>query len=285
MTGEIAVGVPVYSRSGALSQFLDSLPSYVSRAIVADNGPPGEHAHVYCQDWGVNIDVLELDHDIGIGACRAAITDAVDEPYLWMGDCDMEFCRDQDLQLLRRILAAHDDLGGVSGWLIEGDVVRSAARDLVFCGDTMIKQGQTPAMGGEPYPHARFEFIPQAGLFRTEIYETYDYDPRLRTYEHGDFFIGQERAGKWAFASTPVVQVQHHKDIDPEYRATRGRHDADTDWLKQKWGVSQTVPGAASDWAQLFDRSIAEEAFGVFRKATPPRVWLPARRALKRVVG
>jgi len=283
MSREIAVGVPMYSRVEALRQLLESVPNYVSTVYIAESGPLQDRGRpFYSETWPFELDVLRPGHDIGIGAARAALTDAVTEPFLWMGDNDMEFCRDDDLARLREILLAHDDLGGVSGWLIEGDVVRSGARDLRRVGDTIIKEGSDPDVVADPLPHARFDFIPQAGLFRTSVYETYDYDAGFETREHADFFIGHADAGEWAFASTPVVQIQHHRQIDAEYRAGRGKHNFDDGYLRESWGVERIVPGSTSDWAQLYDRSVAEDAFDVFRSATPPAVWLRVRRALKR---
>jgi hypothetical protein len=98
-----------------------------------------------------------------------------------------------------------------------------------------------------------------------------------------DFFLGQHEAGEWCFASTPVVQVLHNRWVDADYRRERGQHDRDRDVLADKWGIRRTVPGAASDWAQVRDRSTAERAFDVFRQATSPRVWLPVRRAFETV--
>lgn len=280
---EIAVAVPVLSRSEALAQFIESVPAAVSRVVVADNGPPGEHTHVYARDWHVDIDVLDLDHDIGIGACRAALTEDADEPYLWMGDSDMRFVDGRrDLARLREILDSDAQLGGVSGWLVEGDTVRSGARDLMIVGDTLVKDGTDPTVEPDPYPHARFDFVPQAGLFRRAAFETAGYDAGLRAHEHMDFFLGQREAGEWCFASTPVVQVLHNRWVDADYRRERGQHDRDRDVLADKWGIRRTVPGAASDWAQVRDRSTAERAFDVFRAATPARVWVPVRQALKR---
>ena len=280
---DIAVAVPVYTRSEALAQFIESVPGEVSRVVIADNGMPGAHTHVYARDWQVDIDVLDLGFDVGIGACRAALVEAVDEPYLWMGDCDMQFTRSDDLARLREILDSDAQLGGVSGWLVEGDTVRSGARDLTIVGSTLVKTGAEPAVEPDPYPHARFDFVPQAGLFRRAAFETAGYDADLRTHEHMDFFLAQHEAGEWSFASTPVVQMLHNRWIDADYRRERGQHDRDRDVLADKWDIRRTVPGAASDWAQLRDRSTAERAFDVFRSATSPRVWLPVRRAFETV--
>jgi len=275
--------VPMFSRAGALRQLLESVPNYVSTVYVAENGPPPDRDRpLYREAWPFELDVLDLDHDVGIGACRAALTDAVTEPFLWMGDNDMEFCRDGDLARLLEILLAHNDLGGVSGWLIEGDVVRSGARDLRRVGDTIIKDGSDPDVAASPLPHARFDFIPHAALFRREIFDTYDYDGDLWNSEHMDLFLGQREAGDWAFASTPAVQVMHNKWIDQEYRDRRGARD-DADRIENKWGVRRKVPDTTSEWVHLRERSTAERVFDAFRAATPPGVWLPVRRACKTV--
>jgi len=285
MTDEsaIAVGVPAFQRPEALDRFLASVPAGVSRVIIADNGPPGAHADIYAAEWPVEIDVLDLGHDVGIGACRDAISQVATEDYLWMGDCDMEFTRADDLRILQAILDAHDDLGGVSGWLVEGDVVRSGARDLHQVGEWVIKDGTDPAVELEPYPHARFDFIPQAGLFKAAVFESYGYDADLTTHEHMDFFWGHKaRETGWNWASTPMVQIRHNRWIDSEYRQSRGQHNTDYEYLQAKWGITGTVPGRNSDWAQHRDRTWKEQAFGAFRALTPPRVWVPVRQtALK----
>lgn len=280
---DIAVGVPVLSRSDALEQFIESVPPGISRVIIADNGRPGEHRHVYSRDWHVDIDVLDLGHDVGIGACRAALTDAVDEPLLWIGDCDMQLDSGaDDLRRLRDILDSDPGLGGVSGWLVEGDTVRAGARDLDIVGDTLVKRGTNPPIRPTPFPHAEFDFIPHCGLFRTAVFQTYDYDPGLHTHEHMDFFLGQQERGVWRFASTPSVTVIHNRDIDDEYRREREDSDDDRHRLQEKWGLERTVPGAPSA-TPAGSRSVPERLFSLFRHGTPARVWLPVRQTLVRL--
>jgi hypothetical protein len=282
---EIAVAVPVLSRSEALAQFIESVPPGVSRVIVADNGMPGEHAHVYTRDWHVDIDVLDLEFDIGIGACRAALVEAVTEPYLWMGDCDMQMVAGQrDLARLREILDSDAQLGGVSGWLVEGGTLRSAARDIRRpAEDVMLYDATDATVRHEPHPHAHFDFVPQAGLFDTAVYDTYTYDAAFTCGgEHGDFFIGQLEAGEWRFASTPSVVVRHHKQIDQQYRRQQERNGDEV--LERKRGISLRLPGGRRwEWKQPPDRGLHERAFDAFRSATPARVWLPVRRACKTV--
>jgi len=283
MSDEIAVACPMYSRSVALRQFLDSVPAYVSTAYIADNGPDQDR-QVYRESWPFGLEVLHLDHDVGIGACRRAIADAVTEPYLWMGDCDMVITRDDDLRVLREILGAHPDLGGVAGWLLEGDSVRSAAHDCRQVGETVIKDVGDITVTETPYPHARFDFLPHAGLFRTESYNTYTYDPRLQNNEHRDFFHGHQQAGEWAFASTPTVLVRHDKWIDEAYRKQRGQQTADQERLAEKWDAARKAHSEHSDWVEQRGRSLPEQTFDVFRRATPPRVWLPVKRGLEAVI-
>jgi len=284
MSNNIAVGTPYFSRRNALAQLVASLPPYVSTVYVADNGE-GEPVEVLDGPLSADVTVLDLPYDAGIGACRAAITDAVTEPYLFMCDSDMQITRHDDLRVLRRIVSANNGLGGVAGWLREDEIVRSGARDLQRVGDTIIKEARGERTMAEiPYPHARFDFIPQAALFDTDVFATYEYDADAGSSEHVDFFLGHQAADKWTFASTPTVLIDHNRWVDREYRTSeRGGGHVDLNYVAEKWGVENIVPGAHADWAQLRDRSVPEQAFSVFRAATPPQIWLPVRRALRRV--
>lgn len=279
----IAVGVPVFSRTDALAQLLGSLPEYVETVYVADNGTTADRRELYDSDWPFSVSLIDLPYDCGIGACRHAIAEAVTEPYLFVCDNDMEITRPGDLRLLRSVLETNDGLGGVSGWLVEGDTVRAGARDLEETGDTVLKSAREHAeIEHDPVPFARWEFIPQAALFRSNVFDTYTYDPDMYNTEHIDFFYGHAQAGDWEFASTPAVLVQHHRNIDPEYRDKRGKNHVDFDRTAAKWGFDNAAPAAESDWCTTRERPVAEQAFNVFRTLTPPAVWVPVRKALQR---
>lgn len=291
MSEAIACGVPVYTRTAAVEQFLESVPPYVQTVYIAENGPAPsreERAGLYGgREWPFDLQVLDLGHDVGIGQCRAAICEALSEPYLWMGDCDMVFVDASDLRRLRGLLERNPGLGGVSGWLIEGETVRAGARQLVEHGGRLIQAVEEPTeIEGEAMPFARFDFVPQAGLFRAEAYDTYSYDPRIRNSEHVDFFYGHAQRGEWAFASTPAVIIQHNRWINDEYRESvhDGDH-VDEALLAEKHGIKSIAPGSNIDWAGYRNRSVKERLFEAFRAATPPRVWMPTRRILQRVVG
>ncbi|MDR9382552.1 MAG: hypothetical protein RI560_12900 [Natronomonas sp.] len=281
--GAIAAGVPVFSRETALRRFLESVPEYVETVYVADNGREQDR-DLYERAWPFDLDVLNLPFDCGIGACRAAIADASREPYLWVGDCDMKIARAGDLRTLRRVLESEPDLGGVSGWLLEGRAVRSGARDLRRVGATAIKEAAALEREHGPVPFVRADFIPQAGLFRTEVYEDYAYDPAVRSTEHFDFFYGHKEAGAWDFASTPAVVTIHNRDIDPQYRESeRGSRHVDRDVLADKWGIERVEVGARSDWAEVHEHGLKSDAFNLLKQRTPPRVWLSVKRGLERV--
>jgi hypothetical protein len=285
----IACGVPVYSRTEALKQFLKSVPEYVATVYVAENGPAAsrdERAGLYAREWPFDVQVLDLGHDVGIGRCRAAICEALAEPYLWMGDCDMVFVDAGDLRRLRGVLERNPGLGGVSGWLIEDGTVRAGARQLVEHDGHLIKAVEKPPeIEGRATPFARFDFVPQAGLFRAEAYDTYSYDSDIQSSEHVDFFYSHAQRGEWTFASTPAVMIKHNRWIDDEYRANRrGSDHVDMRLLEEKHGIENIAPGTNLDWAGYRDRSVKERLFEAFRASTPPRVWMPTRRLLRRVV-
>jgi hypothetical protein len=287
VSGSIACGVPVFSRTDALKQFLDSVPAYVTTVYIADNGHTEDRQHLYQRDWAFDLDVLDLEYDAGIAACRYAITEAVTEPYLFMGDNDMEFVDSGDLRRLRSILESNPGLGGACGWLLEEGTVRAGARNLHEHGGKLFKDvTQEPEIEGDELPFARFEFVPQAGVFRTEIYDDYTYDPAVGSSEHGDFILGHRELTEWEFASTPAVLVKHNRWVDPEYRESdRGSGRLDRTLIEDKWGYDAYHPGSAPDWVEYNERSIVERSFSIFRDSTPPGVWVPVRRVLKRVVG
>lgn len=281
----IAIGVPIYMRETALKILLESVPEYVATVYVADNGQDQER-ELYEQDWPFRLEVLHLDHDCGIGRCREAIANAVDEAYLWMGDCDMEFTNDNDLRRLRSLLAQHDDLGAVAGWLIEDNVVRSGARDLEVYRNSVIKTCEEPELEGSSIPFARFDFIPQAALFRTEVFDDYCWDGDVRSTEHVDFMLGHKYLSEWDFASTPTVMIKHNRDINEEYRKSkRGGNHLDRDILEEKWGLQDTMVDNETDWGYLRGKSVKEQAFSVFKRVTPPKVWVPTKRSLERVIS
>jgi len=279
---DIAIGVPMFSREQALKKLLASIPDHVATVYVADNGKE-IHRDVYKRSFAFDLNVLYLEYDCGIAKCRQEIVDNCTEEYLWVGDNDMEIIADNDLQKLKAILEHNPDLGGVSGWLLENNTVRAGARNLQMHNGTAIKEAvDTPEIESDPYPFARFDFIPQAGLFRTECFEEYSYDPALRNTEHLDFFVGHQQTD-WEFASTPAVLVKHNRDIDPEYRETRGKDHADFDRTKEKWGIEATAPGCRPDWGKVHDRTVAQQCFDVVKRVAPPAVWLPIKRGAKKV--
>lgn len=282
--GAIAVGTPMFSRETALRTLLGSLPEYVQTVYVADNGEADDR-DVYHEQWPFELSVEHLPYDCGIGPCRANIADRVTEPYLFVCDSDMEVTRMDDLQLLRQVLENNPDLGAIAGWLKEGDTIRTGASHLHERDGTVVKNvRETPEIEGGILPFARFDFIPQAALYRTAIFDSYSYDDEIYNSEHIDFFLGQKAADEWDFASTPGVVVQHHRNIDPEYRnSQRGKNRVDFETIDGKWGYSRSLPGPRSDWITNRDMTMKEEAFNVFRKATPPAIWMPIRSGLSKI--
>jgi len=282
--GDIAVGVPMFQRKRALTQFLESVPKYVSTVYIADNGKIDDHADIYDESHPFEITVIDIEYDKGIGACRRAIADRVTERYIWIGDNDMYFIRNTDLRQLRQILEANGKLGGVSGWLFEQNRVRSGATNLQSHNDTVLKASAEPQkLYADPAPYGVFDMIPQAGLFRREVFDTYTYDAKIHNTEHFDFFYGHKQAGEWGFASTPSVLIGHAPNIDRKYRETvRGDNPIDMETMQRKWGIEDVNIGSHADWVDTRQRSTAEAGFDLLRHLTPLKLWLPIRRIAKR---
>jgi len=289
-TLDLAVGVPVFERTAALQTLLESLPASVHRVHVADNGHTDERATLYAREWPFDLEVHDLDYDAGVGACRRAIADAASTEYLFIGDCDMRIVRPSDLDTLIGVLEREPHLGGIAGWLWEGDRVRAGAADFHShtgpTGTTTLYKDARDAklQHSAGIPYAVFDNIPQAAVVRTAVFEAHTYDDSLQNTEHAAFFLGQQRAGEWQFASTPAVVIHHRMHTDPEYRAEKRQKDTtDLDMLAREFGIDRLAVGPRPDWVTTRARSAGERAFDLVRQVTPPSVWVPTRRVLRRL--
>jgi len=105
----------------------------------------------------------------------------------------------------------------------------------------------------------------------------------VQNTEHLDFFLGH-RETDWEFASTPTVVIQHHRNINKEYRKSRrGSDRVDEEILQEKWGISRTVPGAMTDWGYHRGQTTAAQAFDAVKRVSPPSLWIPIKRAAEGV--
>jgi len=275
----MAAGVPVLSRTNALRRFLNSLPSDLDTVYVAD-GRPDSRTELYSRAWPWSIEVLEPAKP-GIGPARRIIADNVTEKLLFIADCDMELPYGDELDRLREVVLSNPNYGGAAGWRIEQGQVRSGATDLHQYGRTLVRDIRRDIILNEdPAPHAIFDYIPQAGVFRTAVFEDHTYQP-MKNVEHLEFFLGH-KSTSWRFASVPGVMIRHHKGKDEQYRKyVRDNSKDPEDWkyLKENYGISDQLWGPSDEWSPTASGA-ASHMFRAIQKTVPPKIWIPLRREI-----
>ena len=295
----IAVGFPVVNRLDCLTNCLDSVPDIVSRVVIADNGPPktaSERKTIYNQEWPFELTIRDLDYDVGIGSCRAAIGNEVNEDYLLVIDSDMIVPTARDIERLRDILEARPSLGGVSGIIIEDNRLRAGAtnfhEDPLFGGKTALVHSvrDTPNVKwvGKT-PIIKFDKLTNAALLRREAIDDYGWDDELVDMEHLDFYVGHWQTTDWSFAVCPNVIFDHRKDMNRAYRETyregnraEQRRDEAFEVFHSKWGYNRVVVGRQVEWLDSKQRPTSELGFELLRRLLPTRYTLPLKDLVDR---
>lgn len=254
----VAAGVPVLSRTEDLQRFLNSVPSeLVDTVYIADNGKTRERSDLYQSNYPYKLEVLDLEYDIGIGACRRAIAAELVEDYLVVADNDMEL--PPNIDVLKTILDLKQNLGGVSGILLENDSIRSGCRDLfedkLFGGGQALVRGirdEKPIQTLQGVPLAKFDYITNAAMIRQECIDDYSWDSKMKDKEHDDFYIGHYHRTDWEFAVCPEVLFRHHKGGSDKYierfRKNHKQLQKADERLCEKWGYDRIMWGNQMDW-------------------------------------
>ena len=274
----IAVGAPVFQRTEALKRFLESIdPDFINRVIIADNGHTNNRQHIYNRDWGFERTVIDLEYDIGTGACRSAIAEELREEYLLVVDIDMILPSNSNLSILVEVLESRSNLGAVSGTIIEANRIRSGCTSLHPEPSLSGKQVLVESIREDPpiewvnnqIPIALFDKLTNASLIRRECIEDYSWDSAFPIGEHLDFYIGHLHRTDWDFAVTPSVTFKHEKEKYNKYRQ-RIRSDSNhhqnkirraNNAGKRKWGYDKIVTGRKKEWFDSERKSKYETIF------------------------
>lgn len=293
---DVAVGVPVIDRWAKLETFLDSVPEWVHTVVVADNGGAGaDRRGVYDRSYSFDLEVLDLDHDVGIGRCRRAVADATESEYLLVADNDMELPPNVDV--LVEILDRDASLGAVGGVLDEHGTLRSGSCDFHeaewWVDGRALVQSVPPGKIGAVnwstgHPVARFDKLANAMVVRRAALDDYAWDGDLVDKEHLDFFVGHWRETEWEFAVCPEVVFRHHTGGPPDYWDQYRHGNADRQRRAReafcaKWGYDRVVLGDTR-WFGTAHRPLAERAMNALVRAVGPKYSLPVKDAAKRVI-
>lgn len=245
--GRVAAGVKVFSRAGKLRNLLKSLEEAgIKKVYVADDGKPSQQKReIYDSEYDFELEVIDLEYDAGLGYGRNEIVERMSEDYLLLVDADHEVPTNVDV--LKKQLEASPELGGVGGLLLENGRLKGSAHDLIEEGEILVRDIRSEKHQHlvAAHPIVKFDFIPNAALFRTECLEDYSWDPNFVIgWEHLDFYIGHKRQTEWEFGISPSVVFEHYPGGSESYlinRKNRGKLMASKDYLLAKWGYDQVV--------------------------------------------
>lgn len=250
---QIALGTKVFSRINDLQRLIDSIPPLVSKVYIADDGEVTEEKSViYNADYDFELQVIDLEYDLGVGAGRNAIVDAASEEYILIVDPDHRISA--TVGVLYEQLKACPDLGGIGAIIVEpkNDRLYSQAADFreerTDDGIKLIRE--TRGLDGHKEiqiiagaPLVEFDFVPHATLFRLECLRDQAWDEAYLTeFEHEDLFVAHWKQTNWKFAISPTTQVLHYPGGDTEYLLNRQdpkKTSHGKEYFLDKWGYSK----------------------------------------------
>lgn len=245
MSSSLALGVTVFKRTEKLRALLDSVPQIVEQVYIADDGDTEERRHIYEQEYPFNVNVIDLEYDAGLGRGREAITNKLTEDYLLVVDSDQLV--PNNVEVLVEQLKENSELGGVAGLFLEYGVLTGMCHDIFEDDGLLIRdtnpQKKVQTVAGAPL--IKFDFIPNAAVFRRECLKDYTWDSAYRIgKEHLDFYVGHYKETDWEFGVSPRVLFPHDPGGNADFLATR--HDPSRllkskSYFLEKWKYRQVL--------------------------------------------
>lgn len=290
----VDICVPILKRTDDLRRLLNSVPDWIDGVYVADNGPTdADRDGLYDCDYPFDLEVLELEFDVGIGRCRRAASKASDSEYIVVCDNDMEL--PTNLEVLIEILEDDASLGGVGGILDEYGNIRSGCCNFSenqWWGSkpALVQSIQEPPstewVGGHAI--ARFDKLANAMIVRRDALADYTWDGLMVDREHLDFFVGHWKDTDWEFAVCPEVIFRHHTggsvDYEMQYRqGNRERQEQTLQTFKEKWGYGEVITGETR-WFGTQRRPLSEQVANHIIMNLPSKYSVLLKSAVKRVI-
>ena len=242
------MGVTVFRRTEKLRDLLDSINEQPIDAVyIADQGEMTEEKEqLYSRDFPFELNVYDLEFNIGTGYCRWLVANESQEDYLLIVDSDNTVPK--NVGLLVNQLEKRQDLGGVSGILSEEGRIWSGAHDYRIKNNVLIQGTDSPKIieniAGAPF--VEFDFLPNITIFRRECLDDFAWDKDFPGYQHPDFYVGHFKNTEWTFGVNPQVVFPHHpggSDSYMSYRSDVERLWKDKQMFLEKWDLDQIVVG------------------------------------------
>jgi len=278
----LALGVVVLNRVDKLANLLQSARSTpIDKVYVADNGrDSAEKDNLYATEFPFELEVLDLEYDVGLGYCRNEIVDRLDEELLMVADSDHAIIGDIDA--LVSVLEERPGLGGVAGSLVEPERGRiwQSAKDFREADGKLYRaphfeDKEIETVAGTHF--VAFDFVPYPTLYRRECVTDYTWDPEYPLGRaHVDFYVGHWKQTDWEFGICPSVHFEHYPGGDVNYSSHR--QDSDKyrrakEHFRQKWGYD-AVEMERTHWfdSAVDDRTLVDKAYQLYRSQGPTKL-------------
>ena len=247
------VGIKTFNRPDTLALTLDALVGLpIAEVIVADDGEDTQESRDVYAKYGelLNLKVLRLPNDTGLSAGRNAIVDQTATAYLLMLDDDQVV--PSNILDLEGVMDAQPDLGGISPVWHEFGKMRCNATNLKVVDQAVIRHsfGKIEPQEVSGIRIYYYDYIPNSTLFRTECLREFPWDNFYKIgSEHLDFYLTHKQSGKWKFAITEDMTIDHFPKMNIEY-TTQYRHNKkrllrSLDYFNKKWNLSTMVVGVS----------------------------------------
>lgn len=247
---KIALGTKVFSRGEQLEKLLDSVPKCVDQVYVADDGKQSEKKDSIYEERDIN--VINLEYDKGLSAGRNEIVERSQEDYICIVDTDHRVPNNIDTIIEQ--LESSPEFGGIGGILVEPE-----NNQILYIGQDFEERNDQEEIVRSPYlnkkdveivsgsPIVRFDFIPNAAVFRREVLEEYPWDEEFVIGgEHGDFYVNHWHNSDWKFGINPAVNFLHYPGGDEEYISERKDDDKlsrSHNYFMNKWEYKKHISG------------------------------------------
>lgn len=248
---DVTVGVKTFLRPDRLDRCLSSLHGKgFAQVIVADDGEIGERKReVYrFHEERLALELLRLERDSGLAYGRNQIVDRCETEFLLMLDDDQAV--PGNIGDLKIILVEDQEVGGVAGFWNEYGETKCTSCNIYEYGDYIVKDtlGDVPSREVKNLTYYLFDQINNSTLFRTEVLEATPWDPYYKIgKEHLDFYLTHKRLGKWKFAATPDVVIDHFPSRKGRYKESFRNKDEriqrSVDYFLDKWDKRFIVEG------------------------------------------
>jgi len=197
----------------------------------------------------VNIQFLTFPFDFGLSAVRNAMIKQVNTEFLLQLDDD-NYIPNNTLSILP-FLKKHTDWGGIGiGWLQKNanflPVIDAFDVEIIdnyfFRTFTSHKYAE---IGGGILLMYPFDFISTNALFRTKLFEEFEWDENFKIWgEHEDFFLRVKRESDWKFAYCLSIYAIHDHGGDQEFLSHRLGVEMvkSRDYFMRKWNLKGMAP-------------------------------------------